>query len=1016
MSIHYNAFISYRHHPDDIRVASEIHRALERFHVPKSIRKKTGQIKRLFRDKEELPITSDLNDDIDIALRNSDFLIVICSVHTKESIWVQREIEFFLQTHPKNRVLTVLASGEPYDVIPEILLYNDVVDPATGETKRIMIEPLSCDWRIKRKQAMQEELPRLAAALLGCSYDELRQRQRQYRVRRNMTIVSSALAASLCLTAYFLHTSITIQKANIQIQDNLNQSLINQSRHLATAAQERLADGDRLTALALSIAALPGEGNERPYVPEAENTLIAALGLYRTSNQPTAVGTISPGTNIGITNFWVTAEENILYIYDKRQTVTVWNTETLRKIGEFSLEDQYLSKLLLLPNGNALILAGPNGNILSCWQPDGTLLWTQDRCRDMAYIPDENLILMIHLQAALNDYELFCLDASTGNPRSEAMDLNFPDSGLYPTAFIANTLPTSSIAVIRYHSDAQTVLCSLNLTTGTPVFLAAQDVYPSDALVTRDETLILMGKGESLGLAGTFGSDRVTCPESRQVSSFDLHTGEQLWETVLSNAASANHGLQEIPGSSHILCFSANVFQVLDAATGETLSRCEAGSGILTASAGEQYASAVLQDGYVCYYWYGGNYCYEVKSMANDVSHAAIGERWYAHHTGLDHVTVYTSVMGQPEWTTAIDGLASSKNRYVSGRYVALQDYSFLYLFDTESHALIWSEEKGDRELLGFSADGTKLWYAEGKAAVTGLDIASGKADSRQLPLYTSDSGVMVRGRIALFHDQLYYVVGGLDVPLLMRWDLNTDETSIIPIALEAVEDLPYWSWEPLNVSGNHLWLWGDEQVLLEVDLDSGAIHCLADQTSSRPWVAIREDGEAVAVTLAGKILLKTPGTEQTSVITLENANAGSLCFHGNTLLALCDNGTLYRLDETGQILSQTILQVSSDFAGNLFSFFLDPRSISWHFTSDNTLVLNALGMGNVIDCDTWAVRTSIADFLMYEETGNLLICRLGSSIEAYRLYDTPALLEMAAQALNGFQLTREQKVSYGID
>ena len=77
MSNHYNAFISYRHHPDDIRVASEIHRALERFHVPASIRKKYGKIERLFRDKEELPITSDLNDDIDAALRNSDYLIVI---------------------------------------------------------------------------------------------------------------------------------------------------------------------------------------------------------------------------------------------------------------------------------------------------------------------------------------------------------------------------------------------------------------------------------------------------------------------------------------------------------------------------------------------------------------------------------------------------------------------------------------------------------------------------------------------------------------------------------------------------------------------------------------------------------------------------------------------------------------------------------------------------------------------------------------------------------------------------
>ena len=273
MNIHYNAFISYRHHPDDIRVAAEIHRSLERFHVPRSIRAKYGKINRLFRDKEELPITSDLNDDINEALKNSDYLIVICSVHTKESIWVQREIELFLTTHPRNKVLTVLASGEPYDVIPDILLHDQVVDPVTGELRQIDIEPLSCDWRVKHRKAIQEELPRLAAALLGCAYDELRQRQKQYRTRRKTAIITSALVASFSLTAYFLYTSITIQKANVQIQqqnrqiqaanvriqENLDEALINQSRHLATAAEERLAEGDRLTAISLASAALPGK-------------------------------------------------------------------------------------------------------------------------------------------------------------------------------------------------------------------------------------------------------------------------------------------------------------------------------------------------------------------------------------------------------------------------------------------------------------------------------------------------------------------------------------------------------------------------------------------------------------------------------------------------------------------------------------------------------------------------------------------------------------------------------------
>ena len=98
MNIHYHAFISYRHHPDDIRVATEIHRGLERFKVPKAIKQRSKAPLRLFRDKDELPITSSLTDDITRALENSDFLIVICSEHTRESVWVQREIETFLRT------------------------------------------------------------------------------------------------------------------------------------------------------------------------------------------------------------------------------------------------------------------------------------------------------------------------------------------------------------------------------------------------------------------------------------------------------------------------------------------------------------------------------------------------------------------------------------------------------------------------------------------------------------------------------------------------------------------------------------------------------------------------------------------------------------------------------------------------------------------------------------------------------------------------------------------------------
>ena len=167
MATHFNAFISYRHSPLDSQIAQRIHRQLERFKIPKAIQKATGikKIDRIFRDKEELPLSVNLSNDINEALVHSDFLIVICTPRFQQSQWCMREIDLFLQTHSVEQVLIVLAEGEPDDVVPPVLTQNR--------------EPLCCDYRMKPNKAKNIELPRLVSAILGCRYDDLRQRQRQ---------------------------------------------------------------------------------------------------------------------------------------------------------------------------------------------------------------------------------------------------------------------------------------------------------------------------------------------------------------------------------------------------------------------------------------------------------------------------------------------------------------------------------------------------------------------------------------------------------------------------------------------------------------------------------------------------------------------------------------------------------------------------------------------------------------------------------------------------------------------
>ena len=164
----YDAFISYRHLEQDMFVAKGVHKALETVKIPRKIQKETGvkRIKRVFRDQEELPIGSDLTHNIDYALKESGFLIVICSPQTKESLWVMKEIDTFIELHGRENILAVLVDGEPADSFPHQLCVDENGNP---------VEPLAADVRGKNKREVKKKIKseslRLAAAILHCDYE-----------------------------------------------------------------------------------------------------------------------------------------------------------------------------------------------------------------------------------------------------------------------------------------------------------------------------------------------------------------------------------------------------------------------------------------------------------------------------------------------------------------------------------------------------------------------------------------------------------------------------------------------------------------------------------------------------------------------------------------------------------------------------------------------------------------------------------------------------------------------------
>lgn len=64
--ITYDAFISYSHSEPDAFAAKKLHSMLEHYHIPGKLQKISGKkkISRVFRDREELPLSSDLGANI----------------------------------------------------------------------------------------------------------------------------------------------------------------------------------------------------------------------------------------------------------------------------------------------------------------------------------------------------------------------------------------------------------------------------------------------------------------------------------------------------------------------------------------------------------------------------------------------------------------------------------------------------------------------------------------------------------------------------------------------------------------------------------------------------------------------------------------------------------------------------------------------------------------------------------------------------------------------------------------
>lgn len=350
---YYDAFISYRRVEPDQTIAKLVHKQLESFKLPKNVIKKIKaenpsaktKITRVFRDQEELPLTSNLGDQLKQALEQSKWLIVICSPSFLESEWCKTEIEYFTALRGPEYVLTVLADGRSSEAIPEIFRKDSQMLAANYRKMP------DTNW----KKHIKTEFLRLVAPMFELTFDELKQRHREQLMKKRLYSAIAIGATGLCLGIVASLIALKLDQKNTEL-------LKDQALFLAKQSNEYLENQDRENAILTAYQALTSyEGSKMPYTSEAMFSLTQSIdpnssyaGRFLANAQVTVDGIIY--------DVQISPSGKTVMLVDDTDTLTFVSTDTYKILGQTDIkspvgyESDYSSNHILYDDNTLLYI------------------------------------------------------------------------------------------------------------------------------------------------------------------------------------------------------------------------------------------------------------------------------------------------------------------------------------------------------------------------------------------------------------------------------------------------------------------------------------------------------------------------------------------------------------------------------------------------------------------------------------------------------------------------------------
>ena len=277
----YYAFISYSH--NDKEIAQKLQKRLEHYHMPSKLLEDHPELPKklspIFRDESDLVARDGtLSDSLKGYLKESNYLILICSPSSAHSIYVGAEVDYFINELGRvDRIIPLIVDGLPHSKDPDIECFPPAILALDREH-----EPLGIDLKTFGKR---DAFLRVIATLLKLKYTDFKPREDEERKRRAKIFASIAAVLVMIiggLAWYSIETFILMESNDPEAQFNFG--VIYEGRGDYAKAREwyekAVAQGFALAQNNLGWMYYHGQGVEQDYAKAMELYQKAAAQGY----------------------------------------------------------------------------------------------------------------------------------------------------------------------------------------------------------------------------------------------------------------------------------------------------------------------------------------------------------------------------------------------------------------------------------------------------------------------------------------------------------------------------------------------------------------------------------------------------------------------------------------------------------------------------------------------------------------------------------------------------------------